>query len=73
MEAAAHLGGEPATPPPIGLRPLAFAIEDRLGEIEAAFDRYRAASLPYPEGWWLEFQLLRQLRSALQLQGGRQG
>jgi hypothetical protein len=59
--------------PPAGLRPLSAAVEDRLQEIEAAFERYRSAALAYPEGWWLEFQLLRRLKSSLQFQESRRG
>lgn len=47
-----------AIKPPIGLRPLKFALEDRMKEITDACDRYDAASKPIPDQWFTELMMV---------------
>lgn len=47
-----------AIKPPIGLRPLKFALEARIQEITDACDRYDAASKPIPDQWFTELMMV---------------
>lgn len=40
--------------PPIGLRPLKFAMEDRIKEVEGAIERYSKAKKDIPVKWMNE-------------------
>jgi len=42
--------------PPIGLKPRAFAVQDRALEIIAAMQRYVQASQPIPDEWFDELK-----------------
>ena len=53
--------------PPIGLRPLFLAVEQRMEEIRQVRHRYLDAGITPPDTWEQEFNLLRELRTIVRV------
>lgn len=69
--AASHadLPAQPLQRPPLGLRPLEFAVRDRISEVRAALHRYEQAGAEPQQDWQRELVVLLWLRD--QLRRGR--